>query len=259
MESGIDHETEADEPPGESPPGDELEHAMAKGPLSVEGRLVNASNLTLFATVSTSHGPLAVVYKPLAGIRALHDFAPETLPAREVSAYALSRLLGWDLVPPTVPREHGPAGPGCVQAFVDHDPRRHGLALLEEARFQAHLTRVALFDLLVNNADRKASHLLLDADDRVWGVDHGLTFHVEDKVRTILWQLGPQPVPGAWRRQLRALADALDSHDATATGALGALSPAERRATAERAAVLAQREVLPEPPVDRRAYPWPLL
>jgi hypothetical protein len=165
----------------------DLDDALAllrDGDLEVEGRLVDASNATLFCMVTCDGLSAACVYKPIAGERPLWDFPDGTLAAREVAAYAVSAATGWDVVPPTVMRD-GPYGPGMCQLWIDVEPT---VDLAAVARSGSEpLRRMAVFDAVVNNADRKGGHLLPLPDGHVYGVDHGVCFSVEDKLRTLLW------------------------------------------------------------------------
>ena len=157
------------------------------------GILHGASNYTFLARLEP-HPPsgLRAVYKPARGESPLWDFEAGTLYRREVAAYELSKALGWPNVPPTVVRDDAPHGVGAVQLFIDAD-RRHFLG--ENAAHRDVWIRVALFDVIANNADRKSSHCLFDAADKVWVIDHGLTFHVDDKLRTVIWDFSGQTLP----------------------------------------------------------------
>ena len=157
------------------------------------GILRGASNYTFLARLQPHEQEgLPVVYKPARGESPLWDFPSGTLYRREVAAYELSKVLGWPQIPPTVVRAQGPHGVGAVQLFVDAD-RRHFLSE-QSARGDAWI-RVALFDVIANNADRKSGHCLFDAEDSVWVIDHGLTFHTEPKLRTVIWDFAGQPLP----------------------------------------------------------------
>jgi uncharacterized repeat protein (TIGR03843 family) len=172
--------------------------------MQLVGLLHGASNYTFLATLNP-HPPsgLNVVYKPARGESPLWDFQAGTLYMREIAAYELSRTLGWPRIPPTVVRRDGPHGIGAVQLFIEAD-RRHFLS--EQARDARQGERakparretwlqVALFDVITNNADRKSGHCLFDAKDRVWVVDHGLTFHTDPKLRTVIWDFSGEPLP----------------------------------------------------------------
>lgn len=220
-----------------------------------------ASNEALLVRLDGSEEDLAV-YKPDSGERPLWDFPTGTLARREAAAFALSDWLGWDLVPATVYRD-GPHGPGSVQRFVPHDPALHYYALLQDPAWHPALRRLAVFDLIVNNADRKASHVLL-GEQGLRGCDHGLCFHVEAKLRTVVWEFAGEPVATDVREDLRRLADALGADAEARAGdaggpALGELLEGEEiAALLRRVRALRSRGALPNPPEDRRPYPWPL-
>jgi uncharacterized repeat protein (TIGR03843 family) len=230
-----------------------LEH----GELEIVGRLVQASNLTLLVAV---HGVVegrgetvaAAVYKPIRGERPLWDFPDGTLAHREVAAFVLSRASGWDVVPPTVFREAAPVGPGMLQLWVEVRQDRDVVELVRAA--DPRLRRIALFDAVVNNADRKAGHLLVRQDGIIQGVDHGVTFAMEPKLRTVLWgwrgtKLADREANALalLRRALPRLAGELEAH----------LAPDEIAATRERVDDLIRAGRFPQPHPDWPAIPWP--
>lgn len=225
--------------------------ALSAGAISVIGALPNSSNNALIARVSGPDGDLPAVYKPRDGESPLWDFPDGTLWQREIAAYHVSDRLGFDFVPPTVARD-GPYGPGSLQLFVDHDPNLHYLNMPPE--FDDVFRRVCVFDLLINNADRKAGHCLLEqGTGRMWMVDHGVCFHEDTKIRTVIWDFAGEPMPP----------DALDAivrfrgEIAADPGPLKALlSPAELDALARRADRILSVGVFPDPGPGR-PYPWP--
>jgi uncharacterized repeat protein (TIGR03843 family) len=227
---------------------------LAEGDLELLGRIPWASNATLLAKVRHRELEGLAVYKPVRGERPLWDFPPGTLYRREVAAYLVSEQLGWRLVPPTLVRE-GPLGVGSLQLYVDADTEITAFELL--AAGNAALPRVAAFDVVTNNADRKAGHTLLGEDERVWAIDHGVCFHTEPKLRTVLWDLAGQPLAAADVADLEALAAAAGG------GELGErlaelLAADEVAAVAERSLGLALAGRLPAPG-SGRTYPWPLV
>jgi hypothetical protein len=229
---------------------------LSGGELEVEGRLVDASNVTMFCRVTDPAGQSAAcVYKPVAGERPLWDFPEGTLAGREVAAYAVSRAAGWNVVPPTVYRD-GPFGPGMCQLWIDID-RSVDLVALAHRGDDAALRQMAVFDAVINNADRKIGHLLPDQGGHLYGCDHGVCFAEEYKLRTVLWQWRGKRLPG------RALAALQHLHDVLADGAdLAAelsrwLAPDELAATRSRVGLLIEHKVHPYPPADWPAVPWP--
>ena len=227
---------------------------LAEGDLELLGRIPWASNATLLARVRHRELEGLAVYKPVRGERPLWDFPAGTLYRREVAAYLVSEQLGWRLVPPTLVRE-GPLGVGSLQLYVDADAEVTAFELL--AAGNAALPRIAAFDVVTNNADRKAGHCLMGEDERVWAIDHGVCFHAEPKLRTVLWDLAGHPLEAADVADLEALAAAATG------GGLGdrlaeLLAADEIAAVAERSLGLARAGRLPAPG-SGRAYPWPLV
>ena len=222
--------------------------------MTLIGLLSGASNYTFLAQLDP-HPPagLKVVYKPARGESPLWDFAAGTLYEREVAAYQLSKVLGWPAIPPTVVRTRGPHGIGATQLFVEADGRHF---LSEQSTRRETWLRVALFDVITNNADRKSGHCLFDSDDNVWVIDHGLTFHTDPKLRTVIWDFSGEPLPtdlcGDVERALTELekgklADALEP----------LLSPAEVRMLKRRLrGVLDPKWQFPAP-VSAWSVPWP--
>ena len=225
---------------------------LRDGRLQLEGRLLDASNATLFCSVALDGVAAACVYKPVRGERPLWDFPDGTLAGREVSAYLVSEATGWDLVPPTVLRE-GPYGPGMCQLWVDVDET---VDLSELARSDhPDLRRMAVLDAVINNADRKGGHLLPRADGLVQGVDHGVCFAVEDKLRTLLWQWRGQPLTDEALDVLSVLRAALEGPLDAALSAL--LTRREVHRTVERVERLLTTGRHPQPSPDWPAIPWP--
>jgi hypothetical protein len=229
--------------------------ALRDGEITVQGEFVWGSNYTFLAEVRYADNTLAAVYKPSRGQRPLWDFAPATLAHREAAAYLVSQALGWNLVPPTVYRRRGPAGAGSLQLFVEHDPEYHYFNMTAEDR--QRLRPVALFDLLINNADRKGSHILLDPDRHLWLIDHGLCFHEDDKLRTVIWDFTGEPIPAELLADLRKYRQVLERSPADDLGLQQHLNQAELLALLKRADDLLLSARYPDSPEDRRAYPWP--
>ncbi|MET7866182.1 SCO1664 family protein [Micromonospora taraxaci] len=259
--------------------GDAALRLLRDGVLDLEGRLVDASNTTLRGILTLDGVTARCVYKPVRGERPLWDFPDGTLAGREVSAYLVSEATGWGLVPPTVLRD-GPFGPGSCQLWIDEPddaealvgflpadelpPRWFPIAAARDddgsAYVLAHaedprLARLAVLDAVINNADRKGGHVLVGTDDRIYGVDHGVSFHVEDKLRTVLWGWAGRQLPPDAVEMLDGLAGQV-------TGALGAeladhLTISEVAELASRIDRLRETGRFPQPPEDWPAMPWP--
>lgn len=233
--------------------------ALRREPLEVVGRFATASNVTLLCRLGDPTDERMAVYKPSAGEAPLWDFPPGTLHRREVAAVVVDRALGLGMVPATVLREDAPYGVGSVQIFVEHDPEQHYFVLREvgDPSIDEQLAEMIAFDLIVNNADRKSGHVLLDSSGRIRLVDHGVCFHEQPKVRTVAWDLAGQPVPGAVQQRVRQLVSRLaDEGDRVRHVLLGLLAEEEVDATAVRAEAMASTETFP-PPSGPRPYPWP--
>jgi uncharacterized repeat protein (TIGR03843 family) len=234
-------------------------HILQEGKLSLQGEFLWGSNYTYLAQAELDGAALRGVYKPTRGVRPLWDFPAATLAKREAAAYIVDRALGWRLVPPTVFRADAPLGPGSLQLFIEHNPENHYFNLLPQDR--QRLRPAALFDLLANNADRKGSHVLLDEQDHIWLIDHGLCFHIEDKLRTVVWDFAGEPLPAALRAGLENLLAALRPHDEAASELARSLrqylSSGEVGALARRAQGLLASGCFPSPDPNRRQYPWP--
>jgi uncharacterized repeat protein (TIGR03843 family) len=229
---------------------------LSSGSLELKGQFTWGSNYTFLVQVTQGEHTCGAVYKPERGERPLWDFPEGTLARREVAAYAVSRALGWELVPPTVLRADGPAGPGSLQLFVDADPERHYFAFSEAEK--QRLRPVALFDLLINNADRKGGHVLLGESDHLWLIDHGVSFHVDDKLRTVIWDFIGEPIPRELLAALRKARRSLDTGGSLHTELSGLLSAEEIDALRARADRLLRSRRFPPPGVGR-PYPWPLV
>jgi len=261
-----------------TPADPEAKHLIAHGRLEVEGRLVDASNVTLFCTVELDGLSANAVYKPVSGERPLWDFPDGTLAGREVATYLLSDGSGIGSIPPTVLRD-GPFGSGMVQLWVETSEEElvdvrapeevppgwrvvlHAHDRLGEPAVLAHadtpgIRDLAILDIIANNTDRKGGHVLAGSDGGVYGVDHGICLHAEPKLRTVLWGWIGDRLPAQALEKLRALPEKI-------YGSLGEelsqhLTGLEISAIAERTEALVTAGVFPEPGDDWRAIPWPL-
>jgi hypothetical protein len=227
---------------------------LIDGEMEVHGRIAGSSNATLLVTCRLGDEELLAVYKPSKGERPLWDF-PGGLFRREVAAYVLSEWLGWGLVPETVERREGPFGPGSVQRFVHEDGTSHYFTLRDDPQWRSTLMQLCAFDVVANNADRKSGHVLL-AEERLWGIDNGLCFNVHDKLRTVIWDFGGDPLDAAAQEDLARLA-----HEPPPPRLCELLEPAEVAATLDRVAWLLSLRALPELVDDGEwpPYPWPLV
>ena len=225
---------------------------LAEGRVELLGRILRSSNETFLVRVSCGDDAADAVYKPEAGERPLSDFEPG-LYRRERAAYLLSESLGWGFVPPTVIREDAPLGVGSLQWFIDCDFREHYFTLYEDApETHRELARIALFDYVANNTDRKSGHVLRGDDRRVYGIDHGLCFSAAFKLRTVIWDFAGEPIPEALLEDIAPLAETVPP------GVAEMLDDDEVTALQHRVQRLLNARVLP---VDRtgRRYPWPLV
>ncbi|HYZ56850.1 MAG TPA: SCO1664 family protein [Streptosporangiaceae bacterium] len=227
---------------------------LERGNLEIQGRLVDASNETWYCTVSSGDYDAPCVYKPVAGERPLWDFPIGTLAGREVAAYAVSCAAGWNVVPPTVMRD-GPYGPGMCQLWIDIDPTVDLIALARRSD-HAGLRDLAVFDAVINNADRKIGHLLPVPGGHLYGCDHGVCFAEDYKLRTVLWQWRGKSLPRRAVEALRRLHEMLGNGELTQELSQW-LSPGELRATRIRVEKLLKHRVHPYPPEDWPAVPWP--
>ena len=246
---------------------------LSSGEIELRGRLPWSSNATFLVAVRPPTGaaratwkqatdnraqepngdePVLAIYKPARGERPLWD-VPRGLWKREVAAYELSAFLGWGIVPPTMARPDGPLGPGSLQYCVDALFDEHYFTLLETPEHRRDLRRIAVFDVLANNADRKSGHCLIDRKGHIWGIDHGLCFHAEPKLRTVIWDFAGEKIDE----------DVLAGLGPMAAGAVPKplarlLGAREIEALTARAAALRATARFPEPSTDF-PYPWPLV
>lgn len=236
-------------------------NVLESGDIEVEGLLPWSSNYTFLVRVCFDSIEVEAVYKPQRGERSLWDFAQGTLCRRERAAFLVSHAIGWDLVPPTVLRK-GPNGIGSIQLFVDHDPERHYFTIEGEPAFRTELQKFVLLDILINNADRKAGHVLLEEhntnrqEQRLWAIDHGVCFHTEYKLRTVIWEFAAQPIPRSLLQDLTKFQQILNN-DAVFNKLLPTLlSKQEIDAMKKRLQSILKQGTFRKPGPGRH-YPWP--
>ena len=234
-----------------TPPFDDELHLLEHGELGLVAQLPESSNLTLAldATLGKDYG--WAIYKPEVGEQPLWDFPPG-LHARERAAFVLSEYLGWHLVPPTIVRKDAPFGVGSLQWYIEHDGSHYLQVLEQRPELHAQFRRMAVFDLLANNTDRKSGHVLIDEHGHVWGIDHGLCFSFEPKLRTVIWDFAGEGIDAEWAAAVEPLIDDVPAEIAEL------LHPAEVEALQRRAARIVRLPFLPHPR-SHYQYPWPLV
>ncbi|MBT2490247.1 SCO1664 family protein [Streptomyces sp. ISL-96] len=266
-----------------TPADDGLLTVLAKGQLTVRGRVREASNAVLYCEIEYEGVSASCVYKPVAGERPLWDFPDGTLAQREVAAYEISEVTGWGLVPPTVLRDgpygegmcqlwietaSGDGGPGLLALVEDEEPAEGWKAIafadVGEGRTallvhadDARLRRLAVLDAVINNADRKGGHLLPTADGKLYGIDHGVTFNEQDKLRTLLWGWAGEPLTAEAVEVVARLSEELAEGRPLATRMAELITPAEVDALRARVTALRTTGRHPEPSGEWPAIPWP--
>lgn len=235
-----------------------LAEAFSKGKILLQGQFLLGSNYTFLVEIRHRGKRYPAVYKPSQGEQPLWDFPAGTLAQREVAAYWVSEALGFCFVPYTTLRLDAPFGPGSLQTFIPYDPQYHYFRFTPADR--ARLRPVVVFDLLINNADRKGSHILIETGNHaLWLIDHGLCFHVEEKLRTVIWDFAGEPIPAPLLEATQRLVEQIH-HPSPLQDVLSALiSPAEIEALRQRAESLLANPIFPTPPTHRRAIPYPPL
>jgi len=268
-------------PAHDSLTGEQELAVLGHGELEAHGRILPASNVTLLATASLDGRSLRCVYKPVSGERPLWDFPDGTLAGREVAAYLVSEALGWSVVPLTIERD-GPLGRGMVQVWREPDTRQEPVDIVPEGQIPdgylhvldaadgegrpvslVHentptLRRMAVFDAVVNNADRKGGHVLAMAGGHRYGVDHGVCFHAEPKLRTVLWGWATLPLRDEEQAAITGLLELLEEHDGAVRTELDDLLGCEELgALHTRCADLLAHDRMPLPSGEWPAIPWP--
>jgi uncharacterized repeat protein (TIGR03843 family) len=250
-------------------PTDEVLDLLTQGTVESLGLLPWSSNYTFLVRVVPEGSPpgdaqgaedeetgLLAVYKPRRGETPLWDFPEGTLCLRELAAYLVSDALGWRLIPPTVLRT-GPHGFGSLQLFIENDPDQHFFTFREDPANEPALQRLAAFDLITNNADRKSGHCLLGKDGRVWAIDHGITFNTDHKLRTVIWDFAGQPIPADMLADLRRVRDETGTKQPLGKALRQLLTDAEIAAFARRIDSLLKIKTFPGPSRTQRSIPWP--
>lgn len=231
-------------------------NTLEKGELVMEGLVPWGSNYTFLVIVEYDDSRVDAIYKPSRGERPLWDFARGTLCLRERAAFLIAEALGWHLVPPTVLR-NGPHGWGSLQYFVEHDPEQHYLTF--QNQYTMVTQQIALFDVIINNADRKSGHVLVDPAGRLWAIDHGVCFHIDYKLRSVIWEFADQPIPDVLSTNLEALNSWLCYEIGPEVEELKQLlEPSELDALQRRLNHLISSKRFPKPGPGRH-YPWPLV
>lgn len=229
----------------------QIKTALQYGDYEITGQFVVGSNYTFLVTVRYKSREYPAVYKPSRGEQPLWDFPENTLAGREVAAYLVSEQLGFHIVPFTTLRSDGPFGAGSLQQHIEYDPEYHYFNFTEEDK--QLLKPVVLFDLLCNNADRKGGHVFFEKDThKLYAIDHGICFHEDNKLRTVLWDFAGQKIPGDLLPPLSRIKSLLPSLEPY-------LTPGERSALCARAESILNRGIFPRQPRDRRSQPWPPL
>ena len=236
---------------------EEVLEILTHGKLELKGQFVLGSNYSFLVSLDHKGRKLKAVYKPQKGGIPLYDFPADSLAAREVAAYVLSEALGWDYVPPTVIRRRASFGAGSLQEFIPHNPEETYFSFDEPTRDR--LRPVVLFDLIINNADRKGSHILRDMKRNFKLIDHGLCFHTDPKLRTVIWDFSGQAIPEALLADLSRLLDRLVESDPLYSDLALWLKVEEILALIRRVRDLLITPIFPIPNPERRPFPWPLV
>lgn len=228
---------------------------LKRGEIAMEGMVPWSSNYTYLVTVKLDDKQEYGIYKPQCGERPLWDFETGSLCKREVAAYELSAYLNFPNIPVTVLRDQAPQGLGMVQQFIDHKRRENFFTLRDKCRHE--MEKIAVFDALINNTDRKGGHVLADQHGAIWAIDHGVTFHEEPKLRTVIWDFIDEPIPAPLVQQLEKLRAAIRANESIRSTLEELLSRLEMRALMTRLNELLKYRVYPSPPEDWPHIPWP--
>jgi uncharacterized repeat protein (TIGR03843 family) len=219
--------------------------------IEIIGRMAWSSNSTYLVNILDDETDLQGIYKPSTGERPLWDF-PSGLYRREIASFQVAQLIGWDIIPPTVDT-YGPFGIGSLQLFIPCDFDVHYFHMLEDPEHHGTLQKICLFDFIANSTDRKGGHCLLGSGGRIWGIDNGLTFHVDFKLRTVIWDWAGERIPEKFLADIENLLESPAGNDL-----LAFLSPQELDAMFSRATVLLENGRFPEDATGTR-FPWPII
>jgi uncharacterized repeat protein (TIGR03843 family) len=230
---------------------------LLNGEIDLRGQFTLGSNYTFLVGLNHPSGSVQAVYKPQQGEIPLWDFPPESLAGRENAAYILSEALGWELVPPTAMRSSDPLGRGSLQLYIPHDPEINYFSF-DDATIQ-RLKPTALFDLVINNADRKGSHIILDEDQHIWLIDHGLCFHPSPKLRSVIWDFADQSVPAELVHDLVGVLEQLHPGEELSGELSQFIGPEEISALKSRILNIINHPIYPKPDTHKRQFPWPLV
>ena len=236
---------------------EEIIEILLHGKIDLQGQFVLGSNYTFLVELEHKDISIKAVYKPSEGEIPLWDFPAETLAARETAAYLISEALEWGFVPPTVMRDKGPFGKGSIQFYIPHNPELNYFSFDKKTRDR--LEPAAVFDLVINNADRKGSHIILDENQHIWLIDHGLCFHPASKLRTVIWDFSGQPITRELVIQLEFLAKKLDTDKEFTEKLSNFLNQEEVSAIKRRILFIINHPVFPTPDTNKRQFPWPLV
>ncbi len=239
----------------------EILQILQFGTVEIEGILPWSSNYAFLVQICQESLELEAVYKPRKGERPLWDFAQGTLCLREMSAFLLSQSLNWPIIPPTTLRklEHGL---GSVQLFIDHNPEHHYFTLEGDPTYYEQIQKFVLLDIIINNADRKAGHVLVQKDnnlgdtERLWSIDHGICFHSEYKLRSVIWEFAGQKIPTSLMEDLKNFKGQFGENHALHQQLQTLLSKSEIEAINARLNHLLEQKIFPHPGSGRH-YPWP--
>jgi hypothetical protein len=236
--------------------GADILFLLEKAEIQIEGLVPWGSNYTFLVKLCHESVEAQGIYKPKRGERPLWDFPSGSLCLRERAAFLISEVIGWNIVPPTVLRQ-GPQGQGSLQYFIDHDPNQHYFTL--KGQFDDQIQKIVLFDIFTNNADRKGGHVIVDQEDHVWAIDHGICFHVDYKLRTVIWDFAGLPIPATLLANMQGIYEALAQKETPLSVALQQLlHKGEIKALQARIKDLLTMAHFPEPGPGRH-YPWPLV